>query len=253
MSFVVNLMKRYCATGRVDPKPRGGFRHGKLGRHRVFILRQVETGYDISMPELAALLRQAKGVKAAPATLSRFLIASGLSFKKTLRASEQDRLDIRNRRREWKEARQSRMRAERHRLIFIDETGTTTKLTSLRGRCAKGQRFHSKAPFDHWKTQTLIAGLKSDGLIAPFVIGAPINRTIFEAYVETQLVPLLRSGDAVIMDNLAAHKSPQAEAFIRATGGMGAVPAPLQSRSQPNRNGLRQTQGPSPGHSRANY
>ena len=110
------------------------------------------------------------------------------------------------------------MRAERHRLIFIDETGTTTKLTRLRGRCARGQRLHSRAPFGHWKTQTLIAGLKSDGLVAPFVIDAPMNRIIFETYVETQLVPALRPGNVVIMDNLAAHKSPRAEALIRATG-----------------------------------
>lgn len=82
VSFVVNLMKRYHETGRVDPKPRGGFRHGKCRPHRVFILRQVEDRHDISMPELAALLRRAKGVEVAPATLSRFLIACGLSFKK---------------------------------------------------------------------------------------------------------------------------------------------------------------------------
>lgn len=82
VSFVVKLMKRYGETGRVDPKPRGGFRHGKLGCHRVFILREVEVRRDISMPELAARLREAKGVEAAPATLSRFLIACGLSFKK---------------------------------------------------------------------------------------------------------------------------------------------------------------------------
>jgi transposase len=82
VSFVVKLMQLYRETGRIDPKPRGGFRHGKLGPHRVFILRQVETRGDISMRELAALLRTAKGVEVAPATLSRFLIACGLSFKK---------------------------------------------------------------------------------------------------------------------------------------------------------------------------
>ena len=75
-------MKLYHETGRVEPRPRGGFRHGKLGPHRVFILRQVEAKHDISMPELAALLHKTKGVEVAPATLSRFLIACGLSFKK---------------------------------------------------------------------------------------------------------------------------------------------------------------------------
>lgn len=91
-------------------------------------------------------------------------------------------------------------------------------MTRLRGRCAKGERLHSKAPFGHWKTQTLIAGLRHDGLVAPFVIDAPMNRVIFDTYIETQLAPTLKPGDVVIMDNLAAHKSPVAEAAIRARG-----------------------------------
>jgi transposase len=115
-------------------------------------------------------------------------------------------------------ARQPRMRLEPHRLVFLDETGTTTKMTRLRGRCPKGQRLRSKAPFGHWKTQTFIAGLRCFGLTAPFVIDAPMNRRIFEAYVETQLAPTLSAGDVVILDNLAAHKSPKAEAAIKARG-----------------------------------
>jgi transposase len=110
------------------------------------------------------------------------------------------------------------MRLEPHRLVFIDETGTTTKMTRLRGRCRKGRRLRSKAPFGHWKTQTLIAGLRCHGLTAPFVVDAPMNRRIFETYVETQLAPTLAKGDVVILDNLAAHKSPAAEAAIRAKG-----------------------------------
>ena len=94
------------------------------------------------------------------------------------------------------------MRRERYRLIFLDETGTTTKMTRLRGRSAKGCRLNSKAPFGHWGTQTFVAGLRCDGLIAPWVIDAPMNRTIFEAYVETQLAPALKPGDVVILDNV---------------------------------------------------
>ncbi|MGZ9724333.1 IS630 family transposase [Rhizobium miluonense] len=114
--------------------------------------------------------------------------------------------------------RQPRMRLEPHRFVFLDETGTTTKMTRLRGRCPKGQRLRSKAPFGHWKTQTFIAGLRYFGLTAPFVVDRPMNRRIFEAYVETQLAPTLSEGDVVILDNLAAHKSPKAEAAIRARG-----------------------------------
>jgi DDE superfamily endonuclease len=108
------------------------------------------------------------------------------------------------------------MRLEPHRLVFLDETGTTTKMTRLRGRCPKGRRLFSKAPFGHWKTQTFIAGLRCDALTAPFVIDAPMDRPIFETYVETQLAPTLKPGDIVISDNLAAHKSAAAEQAIRA-------------------------------------
>ena len=110
------------------------------------------------------------------------------------------------------------MRDQRNRLIFIDETGTTTKMTRLRGRSVKGERLHAKNPFGHWNTQTLIAGIKCDGLIAPFVVDAPMNRLIFDTYIETQLAPALRPGDVVIMDNLAAHKSEKAERAVRDKG-----------------------------------
>ncbi|ABE62001.1 ISSpo6, transposase OrfB [Nitrobacter hamburgensis X14] len=110
------------------------------------------------------------------------------------------------------------MHKQRERLIFIDETGTTTKMVRQRGRSLKGTRLNSKAPFGHWGTQTFVAGLKCDGLVAPWVIDAPMNRIIFETYVDTQLAPALRPGDVVILDNLSSHKSEKAEKAIRARG-----------------------------------
>jgi DDE superfamily endonuclease len=83
------------------------------------------------------------------------------------------------------------MRLEPERLVFLDETGTTTETTRPRGRCLKGERLRSKAPFGHWKTQTFIAALRCAALTAPFVIDAPIDRRIFETYLETQLAPTL--------------------------------------------------------------
>ena len=82
VSFAVNLMRRWRETGRVDPKPRGGFRHGKLAPHRDFILAAVAARHDITMPELAEALAEAKGVTVDPSSLSKFLIGCGLSFKK---------------------------------------------------------------------------------------------------------------------------------------------------------------------------
>lgn len=119
---------------------------------------------------------------------------------------------------QWVGKRQPRMRREAHRLIFVDETGTTTKMTRLRGRDLKGRRLKAKAPFGHWKTQTFIAGLRQRGLTAPFVVDQPMNRRIFETWVTTQLAPTLNRGDVVILDNLSAHKSPAAEQAIRAKG-----------------------------------
>ena len=81
-SFVINLMTLFRLTGSVEPRPRGGFRHGKLGPHRAFILRQVADKGDITMPELAQALGLATGTRVDPATLSRWLIANGYRYKK---------------------------------------------------------------------------------------------------------------------------------------------------------------------------
>jgi transposase len=81
-SFVINLMTAFRQRGAIAPKALGGWRHSKLDPHRVFILRRVAEKDDISMPELAGELQAASGVKAAPASLSRWLIRNGLSFKK---------------------------------------------------------------------------------------------------------------------------------------------------------------------------
>ena len=110
------------------------------------------------------------------------------------------------------------MKHRPERLVFIDETGTTTKMTRLRGRARRGQRLKMKAPFGHWGTQTFIAALRHDGLTAPWVIDRPMNRRIFEAYVETQLAPTLKRGDMVILDNLSSHKSEKAAAILKERG-----------------------------------
>ena len=167
VSFVVNLARAFRVRGSLAPKPSGGRRHAKLEPHRTFLLEKLAEKADITMPELAAELAAATCEKADPASLSRWLIRIGYRFKKTLRASEHDRPDVKQAREQWTSARQPVMRLEPHRLVFLDETGTTTKMTRLRGRSPKGQRLLSKAPFGHWKTQTFIAGLRCDALTAP--------------------------------------------------------------------------------------
>jgi transposase len=73
-------------------------------------------------------------------------------------------------------------------------------------------------PHGHWKTTTIVAGLSLRGMIAPFVLSGPINRDAFEAYVYRVLVPELRPGDVVVMDNLSSHKGPRVRALVEACG-----------------------------------
>jgi transposase len=138
--------------------------------------------------------------------------------KKTLRASEQQRRDVRRARRVWRQHRQPRMRMEPHRLVFIDETSVTTKLTRLRGRAPRGERLHASAPFGQWARQTFIAALRASGLTAPWVIDGSLNRARFETYVETQLAPTLQRGDVVILDNVNPHNSARAGEIVRQCG-----------------------------------
>ena len=92
------------------------------------------------------------------------------------------------------------------RLVFIDETATSTNMVRLRGRCPRGERLVASVPHGHWKTITFVAGLRHDGIVAPFVIDGAMNGPIFLAYIEQCLAPTLGRRDIVIMDNLPAHK-----------------------------------------------
>ena len=110
------------------------------------------------------------------------------------------------------------MREEPHRLVFVDECGTRTNMTRLRGRARRGARVRDHAPLRHNGTQTFVAGLRYDRLVAPWLLDGPMNRAAFDVWVETQLAPELRKGDVVILDNLAVHRSPRAAEILRAKG-----------------------------------
>lgn len=133
-------------------------------------------------------------------------------------ASERLRPEIVKARDLWIDRRMPFLRKALSHLIFIDETSTNTKLTKRTGWSAKGQRYHAYAPFGHWKTQTFIAGLRCHGLVAPWIVNAPMNQRSFETWIETQLVPTLSKGDVVILDNVGFHKSERAEQLVRTKG-----------------------------------
>lgn len=110
------------------------------------------------------------------------------------------------------------MQLDPDKLVFIDETRTSTNMARRCGRAPRGQRLRAGIPHSHWKTTTFVASLRRTGIIAPFVIDRPIIRISFEIYVERVLVPELQPGDVVIMDNLSSHKGPSVRATIEAAG-----------------------------------
>ena len=102
--------------------------------------------------------------------------------------------------------------------MFIDETGASTNMARLRGRCRRGRRLRAAIPHGHYKTVTLVAGLRLRGLVAPKAFDLAINAASFEEWVEKCLGPTLSKGDVVVMDNLSSHKGPRVEQLISAAG-----------------------------------
>lgn len=135
--------------------------------------------------------------------------------KKTAHASEQDRPDILKRRVAWFE---SQLDLDPSRLVFIDETWASTNMARTRGRAPRGKRLRAGVPHGHWKTTTFVAGLRLTGVVAPIVLDGPINGEAFQAYVDQALVPVLKPGDIVVMDNLGSHKGPGVRKAIEAAG-----------------------------------
>jgi transposase len=104
------------------------------------------------------------------------------------------------------------------RLVFIDESAAKTNLTRLRGRAPRGERLVCHAPHGHWHTTTMISSVRLDGTSACLTIEGATDTEVFQAYVREVLVPALRTGDIVVMDNLGAHKNDGTLALIAQAG-----------------------------------
>ena len=116
---------------------------------------------------------------------------------------------------EWKAEQPS---LDPQRLVFLDETWASTNMTRTHGRSPRGERLVMAVPHGHWKTTTFVVALRLDGLTAPTVVDGPMNGDVFVAYVEQQLVPTLKRGDIVAMDNLSSHKRAGVKAAIESVG-----------------------------------
>jgi transposase len=119
-----------------------------------------------------------------------------------MHAAEQKRADVARARRRWM---LEQGLFDPARLVFVDETATSTNMARPRGRCARGVRLIGHVPQSHWQTITFVAGLRLDAMVAPLVVEGPITGEMFLAYVEQCLVPTLKHGDIIVMDRLKAH------------------------------------------------
>jgi transposase len=130
-------------------------------------------------------------------------------------AGERDRPDVARRRAQWIKYQD---RVDPARLVFIDETWTRTNMAPLRGWAPRGNRLIGKVPDGRWRTMTFLAALRHDRITAPWLLEGPIDGESFATYVEKVLLPTLRHGDVVIMDNLGSHRGKIIRQLIRSAG-----------------------------------
>nr|WIE93982.1 IS630 family transposase [Mesorhizobium sp. WSM4875] len=214
-SAAIEWVKLDEETGSVAPRKVGGSKPKKLsGAWRDWLIERCRK-QAFTLRGLVAELAE-RGLEVDYRSVWEFVHAEGLSYKKkTLVAAEQDRPDVARRRAQWL-AYQNRI--DPARLVFIDETWTKTNMAPLRGWAPVGQRIKAKVPHGHWKTMTFLAALRHDGITAPWLIDGPINGERFRLYIETVLVPTLKPGDIVVMDNLGSHKGKAVRRTIRKAG-----------------------------------
>jgi transposase len=210
-SWVRRLQQRRRQIGELAPRvPDAGPEpswHAYADRMRAAVAQTS----DATLEEL----RDQLGLTVALSTLWRAVTALGLSVKKVPRAAEQDRPDVAAQRQQWRDDQPA---LDPGRLIVIDETWATTNMARRYGRAPVGERRVCAVPHGHWKTTTFVAALRADGLSCPLAIDGAVNVDLFVAYVEQQLVPSLRPGDIVVMDNRSSHKRARVRAAIEGPG-----------------------------------
>ncbi|WCR18350.1 IS630 family transposase [Paracoccus alcaliphilus] len=203
--------------GHAEPLPQGRPKgHGKLAPHRAFFEELLAQDPDITLFELRDALVAAEGVRVHHSSIASLLSRLGFTYKKSLVAAERRGARVRQRRTDWFEHRLPTIADRPERVVFIDETSVKTNLTRLRGRALCGTRLTMDAPFGSWGTQTLIAGLTPDALIAPWCIKGAMDGPAFATWVREVLIPEIEPGTVVILDNLATHHNKQAAEALRA-------------------------------------
>jgi transposase len=177
-STAVIWVKCFRETGRCAAKPRGGST-SPLEKHGEFLLALVEEQADLTLDEVVRTMRKRR-IAGSRTAVWRFFQRHQISFKKSLRAAEQERADVARARRRWM---REQGLFDPARLVFIDETSANTKMVRLSGRCPRGKRLIGRVPQGHWKTITFVAALRRRGMRASQTIDGSMTGKRFLAYV----------------------------------------------------------------------
>ena len=192
--------------GDTSPDPQGQLKgHSKLAPRRTVLEDLIAQDGDITLPELAGALKVATGVVAHSASIGRFLNKLGYTYKKSCWLQSQRLRARKKARHNYFRHHIPAMHAHPDRLVFIYETSVKTNLTRRYGRSLYVSRLEMSTPFGAWGTQTFIAGLTQDNLIATWIIRGAMDGKAFEAYVRNVLASDLQPGNVVICDNLATN------------------------------------------------
>lgn len=206
LNFVWLLWERYRLTGSVRPKPHAGGHVSVMDNDRLSVLRDlVREQNDATLAELRDRFHQKTGLHVSIVTISLALKKLGLSRKKktfhaTERTNDPDIIE------ERVEFRQEMPEMDAQHLVFLDETGTNLGMARDYGWAPVGCRAEGHRPFNPGQNITLIGGLNTSGIIAPLMFPGSLNGDVFKSYVKKVLVPELRPGDTVLLDNLSSHK-----------------------------------------------
>ena len=212
-STAVIWVKCFRETGRCTAKSRGGS-VSPLEKHADFLLGLIEKQSDLTLDEVVWAMHKHK-IPGSRTAVWRFFQRHKITFKKSLRAAEQERADVARARRRW--MREQGLFDPAH-LVFIDETAANTKMVRLSGRCPRGERLIGRVPHGHWKTITFVAALRRNGMRAPCTVDGSMNGAKFLAYVKQCVSPILKRKDVVMIDNLPAHKASGIREAIEARG-----------------------------------
>ena len=186
-----------------------------LGPLKAQVLAQVAKAPKQTLAQLCQWVKATHGIVLKPSTLNKSLARFGLTFKKTIYASEQQRADIAQVRTRWHD---EQVLLATQRLIFFEETSATTNMTPTRGRSLRGQRCPGFTLGGHWRMTTLVCALDAQHVPAPLVLDGPVNDAAFVTWVEQFLALELRPGDIAVMDNLNSHKVVGVKPAIESAG-----------------------------------